>query len=220
MSTVQATTAATGSAASAAAAAKSSVDATEDRFLKLLVTQMRNQDPLNPLDNAEVTAQMAQLSTVSGINKLNEAVTALSEMYQSSQTLQASSMIGRHVLAEGNMLALNNSMAVGGFELTDPADNVVVSVKDAAGNVLDKIDIGSQKAGVNTFGWDGTTGDGNTVADGKYSFTVEATLSGAKVSVTPLALGTVGSVTLGSQGVSLNTDVLGSLSISQLKQIL
>jgi flagellar basal-body rod modification protein FlgD len=218
MSTVQATSAAT--SAATANAAQNSVAATEDRFLKLLVTQMRNQDPLNPMDNAQVTAQMAQLSTVSGINKLNDAVTALSSMYQSSQTLQASGMIGRHVLAEGNTLALNGGMAVGGFELTDPADKVVVSVKDAAGNVLEKIDIGSQKAGVNTFGWNGSTGDGNTVADGKYSFTVEATLSGAKISATPLALGAVGSVTLGSQGISLNTDVLGSLSISQLKQIL
>lgn len=220
MSTVQATTATTSSAASAAAAAKSSVEATEDRFLKLLVTQMRNQDPLNPLDNAEVTAQMAQLSTVSGINKLNESLTALSAMYQSSQTLQASSMIGRHVLAEGNALALNDGVAVGGVELAGPADKVVVSIKDAAGNVLDQIDLGSQKAGVNTFGWDGTDADGNAVADGKFSFTVEATLSGAKVSAIPLALGAVGSVTLGSQGVSLNTDSLGALSVSQIKQIL
>ena len=85
MSTVQQTTATTASAATSGAVTKTPVQESEERFLKLLVTQMRNQDPLNPMDNAQVTSQMAQLSTVSGINKLNDSLTGLSALYQSSQ---------------------------------------------------------------------------------------------------------------------------------------
>ena len=220
MSTVQQTTASTAYTPASSTATSSAVQATEDRFLKLLVTQMRNQDPLNPMDNAQVTSQMAQLNTVSGINKLNDSLAGLSALYQSSQTLQASGMIGRNVLAEGTALPMKGGIAVGGFELTDSADKVVVTIKDAAGNVLDSIDMGSQKAGVANFGWDGKTSAGDSVADGTYQFSVKATLSGDSISVKPLALGMVSSVTLGSQGPSLNVEGLGALLVSQIKQIL
>src|SRR3990167_8083696 len=87
--------------AGAAATASTAAD-TQDRFLKLLVTQMKNQDPLNPMDNAQVTSQMAQLSTVTGIDKLNVTLQALSDSMASSQSLQAASMIGYGVLVPGN----------------------------------------------------------------------------------------------------------------------
>lgn len=219
MSTVQQATASAASAVASSKAAPSTVQAAEDRFLKLLVTQMRNQDPLNPMDNAQVTSQMAQLNTVSGINKLNESLAGLSALYQSSQALQASSMIGRYVLAEGAALELKNGAAVGGIELADPADKVAVTIKDSAGTVLDTVELGSQKAGVVNFGWDGTTLNGTAAADGKYQFSIKAIQGDKDVTATPLALSTVESVTLGAQGPILNTG-LGALSISQIKQIL
>lgn len=218
MSTVQQTAASTAAAASGAVT-KNAVQETEERFLKLLVTQMRNQDPLNPMDNAEVTSQMAQLSTVSGINKLNDSLAGLSSLYQSSQALQASSMIGRYVLAAGSELELQKGVSVGGIELEDPADKVTVTIKDAAGTVLDSVELGSQKAGVVNFGWDGITQDGTAAADGKYKFSIKAVQGDKEVTAKPLALSTVGSVTLGAQGPVLNTG-LGALSISQIKQIL
>lgn len=220
MSTVQATASSTAATASSAVASKDPVKETEERFLKLLVTQMRNQDPLNPMDNAEVTTQMAQLNTVSGINKLNDSLSALSSLYQSSQSMQASSMIGHPVLAEGKNLDLKTGVAVGGIDLAGPADKVEVTIKDAAGNVMATKNLGSQKAGVVNFGWDGTDQDGAAVADGTYQFSVKATQGENKVTATTLSLGTVNSVTLGSQGVSLNVTGLGALSISQIKQIL
>lgn len=219
MSTVQQTTATTASASTSGAVAKTPVQESEERFLKLLVTQMRNQDPLNPMDNAQVTSQMAQLSTVSGINKLNDSLSGLSSLYQSSQTLQASGMIGRYVLAEGAELELKQGVSVGGIELADPADKVTVTIKDSAGTVLDTMDLGSQKAGVVNFGWDGITKDGTAAADGKYQFSVKAVQGDKDVTAKPLALSTVGSVTLGAQGPIMNTG-LGALSISQIKQIL
>lgn len=220
MSTVQGAASSTAATASSTVTSKDAVKDTEERFLKLLVTQMRNQDPLNPMDNAEVTTQMAQLNTVSGINKLNDSLSAMSALYQSSQSMQASSMIGHYVLGEGTNLDLKAGAAVGGIELAGPADKVEVTIKDAAGNVLATKNLGSQKEGLVNFGWDGTKQDGTSVADGTYHFSVKATQGGNKVTATPLAFGTVNSVTLGSQGMSLNVSGLGALTIAQIKQIL
>jgi len=108
----------------------------QDRFLKLLVTQMRNQDPLNPLDNAEVTSQMAQLSTVSGIDKLNATLQALSSSMIASQSMQAASMIGHVVMVPGSGIELANGKGTAAVDLTQPADSVSVAISDAAGNVV------------------------------------------------------------------------------------
>ena len=215
MSAVDAVTSGT----SAAKTTKSVAQESEDRFLKLLVTQMKNQDPLNPLDNAQVTSQMAQLSTVSGIEKLNAALQAMSSSFASSQSLQAAGMIGRSVLAPGSSLTLQDGFAAGGFELASSADKAVVSVKDAAGNVLHSMKLGAQKAGNVMFQWDGVTDSGGQAASGSYTFEVSAVQGGNKVDATLLALGRVGSVSLGASGVTLNTDVLGNVDVTTVKQI-
>ena len=218
MSAIQDISGVTGSATTGAAT-KSATQESEDRFLKLLVTQMKNQDPLNPLDNAQVTSQMAQLSTVSGIEKLNATLQAMSSSFMSSQSLQAAGMIGHSVLAPGSSLLLQNGAAVGGFELKQPVDHAIVTIKGAAGNTLHSMDLGAQQAGVVMFQWDGVTDSGANAANGAYAFEVSATQGGQSVAAERLALGMVGSVSLGSSGVTLNTDVLGSLDVTTVKQI-
>ena len=223
MSTVQDTTSASqliGSYGGTTATTKSATEEGQDRFLKLLVTQMQNQDPLNPLDNAAVTSQLAQLSTVDGINKLNATVQALSTSYAQSQSMQAASLIGRGVLAPGSSLALQNGVALGGVDLSQPAESVVVTVSDLAGNVQQSIDLGSQKAGVVAFQWDGVRNDGTAAANGAYTFSVKATQGGSQIAADQLAYGQVGSVTLGAQGATLNTTGLGTVALSLIKQIL
>jgi flagellar basal-body rod modification protein FlgD len=223
MSAVQQTTSSTNAYAAsgtAKAPAKTDVEESQDRFLKLLVTQMKNQDPLNPLDNAQVTSQMAQLSTVSGINKLNSSIESLSGMFQSNQLLQASGMIGRGVLAEGSDLRLTGGKAIGGIELPQAADKVVVTIADRAGKVLQTVDMGAQNAGVLSFQWDGGTDSGGKAADGAYKFSVKAVLGGKAAEAQPLSLGIVGSVSVDSQGITLNADGLGALALSKIKQIL
>lgn len=215
MSTVDAVT----SGAGAAKPAKNTAQESEDRFLKLLVTQMRNQDPLNPLDNAQVTSQMAQLSTVTGIEKLNKALQAMSGSFASSQSLQAAGMIGRSVLAPGSGLLLQGGAAAGGFELKQSVDHAVVTIKGAAGNTLRSVDLGAQQAGNVMFQWDGVTDNGAIAPSGSYKFEVSATQGGKKVEAASLALGKVGSVSLGTSGVTLNTDVLGSVDVTSVKQI-
>lgn len=218
MSTTQGVTGTTGAAAASAAASNSS-QSTQDRFLKLLVTQMQNQDPLNPMDNAQITSQMAQLSTVSGIETLNTTLQAMSTSFTASQSLQAAGMIGRSVLASGSALPLKDGVAIGGYALSQPVDKAVVTIKDAAGNVLHSVDMGAQQAGNIMFQWDGATDSGGTAANGTYTFEVSAAQGGQKVTADKLSLGTVSSVSLGATGITLNTDVLGSVDVSKVKQI-
>src|SRR5687768_18113691 len=106
----------------AANTAKSATDDIQDRFLKLLVTQLRNQDPLNPLDNAQVTTQLAQISTVSGINKLNDTVASLSASMAAGQYLQAVGLVGRDVVVAGTKLTLADGKAPYAMAIAKDAD--------------------------------------------------------------------------------------------------
>jgi len=207
-------------AAAAAASASSTAASTQDRFLKLLVTQMKNQDPLNPMDNAQVTSQMAQLSTVSGIDKLNVTLQALSSSMTSNQSVQAASMIGHGVLVPGNGVDLASGNAFGGFELTESADRVNITIKDKAGALIRDIQLGVQPAGTGHWQWDGLDNNGAKVSDGSYTFAVNADQSGKKTDVPGLQFGMVNSVSQGKQGVTLSVGQLDGIAISQVKQIL
>jgi len=193
---------------------------TQDRFLKLLVTQMKNQDPLNPMDNAQVTSQMAQLSTVSGIDKLNTTLQALSSSMTASQSLQAATMIGHGVLSPGSSLDLVNGVAIGGVQLQQSVDNLQITVLDQAGNAVRTLPLGALPAGVHNWQWDGKSDGGNSMANGTYSFSVSATQGGNNVSTTALQFGLVNGVTQSSQGASLNIGQNGLVAMSQVVQIL
>jgi flagellar basal-body rod modification protein FlgD len=164
-----------GSSSSAAAKDPNSVEATKDTFLKLLVTQMQNQDPLNPMDNSQFTSQIAQLNTVQGINKLNSTVAALQTQLQASQNLQSTSFIGRTVLVPGSNFDLKNGSAQMGVDLTTASDSTMVQVKDLNGNVLRTFGIGAGVPGTNQISWDGKNKSGSLVSDGTYFYIITAT---------------------------------------------
>lgn len=204
---------------------KSVASDVQDRFIKMLVAQMQNQDPLNPLDNAQVTSQLAQLSTVTGVEKLNATMEALMGSYQTSQTLQAANMIGHGVLSPGSGLALAESekdkkVGLMGVELTQPVDKLVVTIYDSTGKEVQKLNLGAQKAGVIPVAWDGKTADGKDAPEGSYTFKVEAALGSEPVETTPLQFGMVTSVTTGTQGVTLNVPGLGEIKFTDVRQIL
>jgi flagellar basal-body rod modification protein FlgD len=125
----------------------------EDRFLKLLVAQMQNQDPMNPLDNAQVTSQMAQINTVSGIDKLNKTVAGLNGQLVQLQALQGVTLVGRDVTVVGDRLAVADGVGIGGFELKSAADNVKVEILNGAGRVAGTLDLGAQASGRHAFEW-------------------------------------------------------------------
>ncbi len=202
------------------ATASDDVSATQNRFLKLLVTQMKNQDPLNPLDNAQVTSQMAQLSTVTGIDKMNATLESLIGSFQSNQSMQAANMIGHGVLVPGSALTVSGGKALMGIELTEPADSVQITIRDAAGKAIHKIDLGAQEIGSQPLAWDGKTDSGTIAADGKYTFDVAASRAGQKAAATTLSFGEVASVSTGAQGVKLNIPALGAVNLADIRQIL
>jgi flagellar basal-body rod modification protein FlgD len=209
------------SAAGSATSASGGTSAAEigKQFLTLLVTQLQNQDPMNPMDNSQVTTQLAQLSTAQGITDLNATVTGLVSQLQASQAMQGAALIGHEVLAQGNSLTLGGSGAAGGVDLAAAADQVKVDILDGAGNVVRSLSLGKQPAGLAQFAWDGNDASGNAVAQGTYSFKVTATAAGSAVTATPYSLEQVQSVSLDSSGVNVQLANLGSVGLSQIKQI-
>jgi flagellar basal-body rod modification protein FlgD len=142
-----------------------------DRFLKLLVAQMQNQDPLNPLDNAQVTSQMAQISTVSGLDKVNTSVAGLGTQFVQLQAMQGASLVGHDVAIEGNTVRELNGKGDGGYELSSPADKVKVEISRPDGTVVATLDDSSVSAGRHDFNWDIPSGLQGT----PLSFKVTAT---------------------------------------------
>jgi len=220
MSTVQDTSSVSSLlGAGATAASKSSTADTQNRFLSLLVAQMKNQDPLNPLDNAQVTSQMAQLSTVQGIENMNSNLQALAASLGANQMAQAANLIGRGVLVPGNTVSPAQLQDVMGFELSRPADKVTVSINDAAGGLVRKLDLGPRDVGVNVLAWDGLTDSGAAAPAGNYSFRIDAVQGGQAVSSTALNLGLVNSVSQNTQGVQLNLADNKSVGYAEIRQI-
>jgi flagellar basal-body rod modification protein FlgD len=181
---------------------KSEVEVASDRFLKLLVTQMQNQDPLSPMDNAQVTSQMAQINTVTGIDKLNSSINAMSAQFVQMQAMQGASLVGRGVVVEGNSLPLDaaSGKAQGGYELAGAADAVKVEVLSPAGRVLDTLKLGAESAGRHSFDW---TPPAGVDASGPLKFKVSAVSGSAAVAATALQHDQISAVSTSGSSLSL-----------------
>ncbi len=217
-------------AAAASANAPDSVAAQTDKFMTLLVTQLKNQDPLNPMDNAQLTSQLAQLNTVSGINQLNATLSSLAGSYQSTESLAATNLIGKGVLVDGNSVSLVNGQGVFGVDLGSAADSVSVAIMDAKGNTVQTMNLGSQPAGVLPVAWNGVPDPSNVDADGKPvtlangNYTIKVTATRGTTPLTDasaLTLSSVASVTTNAKdGVKLNLPGKGMVGLADIKQVL
>jgi flagellar basal-body rod modification protein FlgD len=192
----------------------------EDRFLMMLTTQLKNQDPMNPMDNAEMTSQLAQISTVDGLKKVNSTLEAMLGSFQQNETMQAAAMVGRGVLVEGKGLQLYEGQALGGVELSGAADKVTVTIRDASGNDVRTLDLGEMEAGSHVFTWDGKTDSDAAASAGNYTISVSAVQGETKVDASALQLGTVSSVVRGAKNVEIEVGRLGMFSMSDIKRIL
>ena len=184
-----------------------------DRFLKLLVAQMQNQDPLNPMDNAQVTSQMAQINTVTGIEKLNTTVQGLNSQFVQMQALQGASLVGRDVIVPGNLMDIADGVGQGGFELTSAADAVKVEILSASGQVVETMQLGAQSAGMHSFDWDA----GTATNDSGLRFRVTSTLGGTTTSATTLMRDTVDAVSTTGTGFNLELARAGSVGYADVK---
>lgn len=197
----------------------------QNSFLTLLVAQLKNQDPTNPMQNNELTTQLAQINTVSGIEKLNTTLGSISGQIDSSQSLQASSLIGHGVMIPGtNVLAGSKDGVVTttpfGVELDRAADKVTATISDKNGQVVRTIEIDSLTAGVHAFTWDGSLDAGGNAPDGAYTVAIAASNAGASMVATPLSYAVVNGVTRGSDGAKLDLGLAGTITMDKVRQIL
>ena len=197
------------------AAAKNTGAESQDRFLKLLVAQLNNQDPMNPMDNAQMTTQMAQINTVTGIEQVNQSIKDLASQMSAMQNMSAAQMIGRDVLVEGNELTLDGpGNARGTFDLSGSAETVKVEVLSAGGHLLDTQSLGPRTAGQHDFGFTSTS-----LPEGAR-FRISASQSGAAVAATELSVGRVVSVsTDAANALQLQLKNGSTVAYSQLKSI-
>ena len=205
----------TGSASSASSSATTAKEAS-DRFLKLLVTQLQNQDPMNPMDNSQMTTQMAQISTVSGIEKLNTTVGGLTNQFMQMQALQGASLIGKDVILKGDTLTTTEGVTQGLYQLDSAADQVKVEVLSPAGTLVDTFGVGAQSSGRHAFNWPGAA----AVADPTgYRFRITANSGSTALTATALTRDRVDAVNTTGSALTLELVKAGSVPYASIQAL-
>ncbi len=223
MTTVTSSTTTSATTTTAATSASTAKEAS-DRFLKLLVTQLQNQDPMNPMDNAQMTSQMAQISTVSGIEKLNTTVQGLTSKFVQMQAMQGAALVGHDVILKGDKLSVDAvvtngvsaNVANGSFDLAGAASNVKVEILSPAGLVVDTLGLGAQTTGRHDFAWPA----GSTISESAgYRFRVTATSNAATIPSTALMHDKVNAVNTGGATLTLELARNGNVAYSDIEAL-
>lgn len=198
-------------------------DDLRENFMTLLITQLKNQDPLNPMENAEMTSQLAQINTVSGIEELNTTLQGITGQIDAGHTLQAANLIGQGVLVPGERLLVGDEGTTPfGVELEGSADKVMITVRDGAGQTVRRFDVGPVESGVESFEWDGMLENGEKAPSGSYRISVEASSGDDEVDASALNYAMVRGVSTASDG-SPRLDLGGiseQASLADIRQIL
>jgi flagellar basal-body rod modification protein FlgD len=219
---IQPNAASAAAAAASVAAHKTASTLGINDFLKLMTTQLKNQDPMKPLDGTEMVAQLAQFGTVSGVQQMNTTLSTLSDSLRASQALSGATMVGHEIVAQSGTASFDGTNGiVGGVDVPSGASSVSLTISDAAGQVLRHITVGTM-AGQQAFRWDGKTDSGVQAAAGSYTLTATANVGGATQGLTTAVAARVSSVSLDSSGtgLTLNTPELGAVALNQVQQII
>jgi flagellar basal-body rod modification protein FlgD len=189
-----------------------SINMNKDDFLKLLVTQLRNQDPMAPEDPKDFVAQLAQFSSleqqINSNTNLENLSKAIQGLQQSQSMAQGVSLLGKKVQGSANQVMVTGGEAFdASYQLSQQAKQVVVAIYDSKNNQVRTLDLGSQASGSQTFSWDGKDSEGNKVADGTYTYQVAAQdKNGNAIQVNNYFTGTVDQVYQNSQGIWVTVD--------------
>ncbi|HNP34447.1 MAG TPA: flagellar hook assembly protein FlgD [Woeseiaceae bacterium] len=198
-------------------------DLGQEDFLTLMITQFRNQDPFEPMDNGEFLGQLAQFSTVNGIESLNGEFAGLAGALRDEQALQAANLVGHTVLATTDSTFFDGTEAVGGaIDLDAAASNVEVDIVNANGELVQRLTLGEQAPGTVNFDWDGRDLDGEIANSGNYQVNARVIRGTNIESTTTFLRAEVESVTLGQfgRGMTLNLSGGNALSLAQIHQII
>lgn len=194
----------------------------QSTFLKLMITQFQNQNPLQPQDPTQMLTQLAQFSTVSGIQNMQTSLSSLSDALKSSHVLDGATLVGHQVLAPGTTATLTSGGTVtGAVDVPTGATAMAVVVTDASGQVVRQFSVPVQ-SGLTNFTWDGVANDGTQAAAGQYNFSAIAQVGGQNQSLQTLLVGRVGSVTIDptSQSLTLNVDGMGAVALTDVRQVI
>ena len=192
----------------------------QEEFLKLMITQLENQDPFKPLESGEFLGQLAQFGTVSGITNLERAFAGLSESLVANQALEASGLIGRNVLVRSEWASLGEDEAVdAALTLPQSSTAVQVQILDAGGQLVRQIDLGAQDAGTVRFRWNGETDEGERAAPGRYVISAQFRHGNEMQSAETLVTAPVESVSFGPRGLKLHLGGLGETAFGAVREI-
>jgi flagellar basal-body rod modification protein FlgD len=185
-------------------------------FLSLLIQQMRNQDPTQPMDSSQMVSQLAQINQVSATQNLQTSFEALAQSMQGNQLLQASSMVGRSVTVPSAVGRLQGGSLDGAVNVADGGGHTLVQIVDNAGNVVRTIDLGTQVAGLADFHWDGTGDNGQPLPPGTYGLAAQT----GNTAVATYVTGKVAGVGMtGADGAYLDVDGFGGVLLSQVARV-
>lgn len=195
----------------------------QDTFLKLMIAQMNNQDPSKPLESGEFLSQLAQFGSLNGITQLQKSFESLASALQSNQALQASTMVGRNVLVEGNQMRLASAgdKIAGMVDLPAATGDLHMRIYNATGLLVKEIPLGAQPAGQVQFTWEGMDSGGTAAPAGIYRVTAEASINGQTVALPTLLEARVDSVSLaaGGAGARLNLAGLGAVGMEKVRAV-
>ncbi|BCL75754.1 basal-body rod modification protein FlgD [Jeongeupia sp. HS-3] len=193
----------------------------QQSFLKLLITQMQNQDPMNPMDNAQTTSQLAQINTVTGIQNLNATMASMMAAMSGSQGLQAASVIGKDVMAPVKTLSYPGKDGIDlGMELPVGHRGTQLAIVDATGNVIEKVDIPASQTGYVNVKWDGKLADGSQAPEGQYHvLAASIDASGKEQAIDVFGWQKAASVTLAAAGAKVQLADGSIVDFAKIKQL-
>jgi flagellar basal-body rod modification protein FlgD len=195
----------------------------QNEFFELMTAQLQHQDPLNPTENDALIAQVAQFSTVDGIHEMQRSIEALAGSFQSTQALQASTLVGREVLVNADRAVLEQGKdVIGAIEVDAPVSTLSVDVTTPSGALVRKIDLGRQESGRVSFAWDGRDDRGQPAAPGQYTIQALVERDGEMLKLPTLLQSKVQSVTLNREPgmITLNLRHHNSVPLAQIAELL
>jgi len=195
----------------------------QEDFLTLMITQFRNQDPFEPMDNGDFLGQLAQFGTVNGIEQLNSSFDGLTGSIQNDQALQAANLVGHSVLAGTDVGYLpSDGRLAGAVELNSSVSNVQIEITDASGQLVQRLELGEHQRGLARFEWDGRDLNGDSADAGHYLVSTRVIRGSNIESADTLLESNIESVSLGRFGEGLTLNLLGgdTLSLNQVRRIL
>ncbi|GIX37267.1 MAG: basal-body rod modification protein FlgD [Silanimonas sp.] len=198
-------------------------DLTQADFLRLMTEQLKNQDPLNPLSNAEFVSQMAQMSTAQGVGDLRHALQGMADAFNNDQALRGAALLGRSALVETDRLVLaagaDGQLVAEGVTATPGAGLVTIDITTPSGALVRRLQLRAEGPGDLPFRWDGLSDRGEPVPPGSYRMRATFGEGRSAVALETAAMAPIESVTLDPQGLLLNLTGIGTAPLSSIRRL-